>query len=291
MTQAQKTAKAKFKQAIAYRTKTGVSLKEAFAHIYGKKKVVKKAVKKAAPKKKVVKKAVKKSAPKKKVVKKVAKKITGIKEDKMRQAKRPGKRVSKYGNIYTENRSNRSDKGKLLGVGKIYDSAKLSGYKFDNEIIVGRIGNIKQLENFVPQVKVRITRGKKVLTDKIKSINDVVSILRRFIGKSQIQTQEFFAVMYLNNNANVLGVYLIGMGGYTSVVAEKRLIMSAGLRLGATSMILCHNHPSGNLIPSNADKEYTKDFIKLAKIHDMVLMDHIILTKDGFTSFIQEGIL
>jgi DNA repair protein RadC len=277
MTQAQKIAKAKFKQAIAYRTKTGVSLKEAFAHIYGKKKVVKKAVKK--------------SAPKKKVVKKIAKKITGIKEDKMRQAKRPGKRVSKYGNIYTENRSNRSDKGKLLGVGKIYDSAKLSGYKFDNEIIVGRIGNIKQLENFVPQVKVRITRGKKVLTDKIKSINDVVNILRRFIGKSQIQTQEFFAVMYLNNNANVLGVYLIGMGGYTSVVAEKRLIMSAGLRLGATSMILCHNHPSGNLIPSNADKEYTKDFIKLAKIHDMALMDHIILTKDGFTSFIQEGIL
>ena len=60
MTQAQKTAKAKFKQAIAYRTKTGVSLKEAFAHIYGKKKVVKKAVKKAVPKKKVVKKAAKK---------------------------------------------------------------------------------------------------------------------------------------------------------------------------------------------------------------------------------------
>jgi hypothetical protein len=60
MTQAQKTAKAKFKQAIAYRTKTGVSLKEAFAHIYGKKKVVKKAVKKSAPKKKVVKKVAKK---------------------------------------------------------------------------------------------------------------------------------------------------------------------------------------------------------------------------------------
>ena len=60
MTQAQKIAKAKFKQAIAYRQKTGVSLKEAFAHIYGKKKVVKKAVKKSAPKKVVRKKVVKK---------------------------------------------------------------------------------------------------------------------------------------------------------------------------------------------------------------------------------------
>ena len=78
MTQAQKIAKAKFKQAIAYRTKTGVSLKEAFAHIYGKKKVVKKAVKKAATKKKVVKKAAKKriSGPKdsKLVKKELAKK-------------------------------------------------------------------------------------------------------------------------------------------------------------------------------------------------------------------------
>jgi DNA repair protein RadC len=287
MTAAQKTAKAKFKQAIAYRQKTGVSLKEAFAHIYGRK--VGAVKKKTAPKKKVAKKVVKK---------KVAKKVTGIKQDKKLQAKKPGKRVSdgkhypyKKGNVYYESRPNRMDRGKLLGVGKIYDSSKLSGYKFDNEIIVGRIGNLKQLEKFVPQVKVRVTRGKKVLTDKIKNLDDVVSILRKFIGRSQIQTQEFFAVMYLNNNANVIGVYLIGMGGYTSVVAEKRLIMAAGLRLGATAMILCHNHPSGNLTPSNADIEYTKDFIKLAKIHDMTLTDHIILTKDGYTSFIQKGIL
>jgi DNA repair protein RadC len=290
MTAAQKTAKAKFKQAIAYRQKTGVSLKEAFAHIYGKK--VGAVKKKAAPKKKVakkiVRKVVKKAAPKKKVAKK---KLTRKDYDKRFQADKPGKRTSASGNTYYEYRENRIDRGKLLGVGKIYDSSKLSGYKFDNEIIVGRIGNLKQLEKFVPQVKVRVTRGKKVLTDKIKNLDDVVNILRKFIGRSQIQTQEFFAVMYLNNNANVIGVYLIGMGGYTSVVAEKRLIMAAGLRLGATAMILCHNHPSGNLTPSNADIEYTKDFIKLAKIHDMTLTDHIILTKDGYTSFIQKGIL
>ena len=102
MTQAQKTAKAKFKQAIAYRQKTGVSLKEAFAHIYGKKKVG--AVKK-------------KAAPKKKVVKKVAKKkLTKADYDKRYQAKKPGKRKSATGNTYYENRPNRSDKGKLLGI-------------------------------------------------------------------------------------------------------------------------------------------------------------------------------
>ena len=106
MTQAQKTAKAKFKQAIAYRQKTGVSLKEAFAHIYGKKKVG--AVKK-------------KAAPKKKVVKKVAKKKYSLnkKKDKLYSAKKPGKRIAKKsGKTYYESRENRSDKGKLYGIVK-----------------------------------------------------------------------------------------------------------------------------------------------------------------------------
>ena len=111
MTQAQKTAKAKFKQAIAYRQKTGVSLKEAFAHIYGKK--VGAVKKKSAPKKKAAKKVVKK-----KVAKKVAKKKYALnpKKDKLYSAKKPGKRLSKTGKTYYENRENRSDKGKLLGI-------------------------------------------------------------------------------------------------------------------------------------------------------------------------------
>jgi hypothetical protein len=110
MTQAQKTAKAKFKQAIAYRQKTGVSLKEAFAHIYGKKKVG--AIKK-------------KSAAKKKVAKKVAKKVVkkkyGLnpKKDKLYEAKKPGKRIAKKsGKTYYESRVNRSDKGKVYGIVK-----------------------------------------------------------------------------------------------------------------------------------------------------------------------------
>ena len=107
MTQAQKTAKAKFKQAIAYRQKTGVSLKEAFAHIYGKKVGA-------------VKKSIKKKVAKKVVRKKVAKKkLTRIDYDKRYQAKKPGKRIAKKsGKTYYESRPNRSDKGKLLGIVK-----------------------------------------------------------------------------------------------------------------------------------------------------------------------------
>jgi len=111
MTQAQKTAKAKFKQAIAYRQKTGVSLKEAFAHIYGKK--VGAIKKKLAPKKKTAKKLVKK-----KIAKKVIKKKYSLnkKKDKLYSAKKPSKRKSASGKTYYENRENRSDKGKLLGI-------------------------------------------------------------------------------------------------------------------------------------------------------------------------------
>jgi len=124
MTQAQKTAKAKFKQAIAYRQKTGVSLKEAFAHIYGKK--VGAVNKKSAPKKKATKKVVKKKASKKVVKKKAAKKVakkklTRIDYDKRYQADKPGKRKSASGNTYYEYRENRTDKGRLLGVGYTLD--------------------------------------------------------------------------------------------------------------------------------------------------------------------------
>jgi hypothetical protein len=123
MTTAQKTAKDKFKKAIAYRQKTGVSLKEAFAHIYGKKKVgavKKKTAKKSAPKKKAAKKVVRKVVKKKAAPKKVAKKkLTPRDYDKRYSAKKPGKRTSASGNTYYESRPNRSDRGKLLGIGNV----------------------------------------------------------------------------------------------------------------------------------------------------------------------------
>ncbi len=122
MTAAQKTAKDKFKKAIAYRQKTGVSLKEAFAHIYGKKvgAVKKKVAKKSAPKKKAAKKVLRKVIKKKAAPKKVAKKkLTPRDYDKRYSAKKPGKRTSASGNTYYESRPNRSDKGKLLGIGNV----------------------------------------------------------------------------------------------------------------------------------------------------------------------------
>lgn len=167
----------------------------------------------------------------------------------------------------------------------------VSGYKQTPEIILGRVGAVALLKSLAPEVKLRITRGKKVRTAKITSASDTADILKKFITPAKIQTQEYSFAMYLNNANNVLAVYQFGMGGFTATIMEKRLLMAAALKLGATAMILCHNHPSGNLTPSNADKIITKQISELANIHDIKVLDHVILTREGYYSFANEGLI
>ena len=167
----------------------------------------------------------------------------------------------------------------------------VSGYKQTPEIILGKMGSVTLLKSLAPEVKLRITRGKKVTTNKITSALDVSDILKKFLTPSKIQTQEYALAMFLNNNNNVLGIYQFGMGGFTATIMDKRLLMAAALKLGATSIILCHNHPSGKLDPSKADIEITRDIAKLATIHDMKVLDHVILTKNGYYSFADNGLI
>jgi DNA repair protein RadC len=234
------------------------------------------AKKKAAPKKKVA--AKKKAAPKK--VAGWFKGSTAFIEKK--EAKKPNKKNIKV---------TRNPKGSLFYPGAFNNFTKISGYKEQKEIIVGKIGNLTLLKSLAPEVKLRILRGKKVNTTQIKSAKDSIDILRKFIPASKMQTQEFAVAIYLNNNNNVLAVYQFGMGGITATVMDKRLLLAAALKLGATSIILCHNHPSGNLTPSGADKEITKDIIKIADLHLIKVLDHIILTKDAYYSFAEQGLI
>ena len=167
----------------------------------------------------------------------------------------------------------------------------ISGYKQTPEIIVGKVGNVTVLKSLAPEVKVKITRGKKVNTATIKSAKDSIDILRKFITSAKVQTQEYAVAIFLNNNNNVLAVYQFGMGGFTGTVMDKRLLMAAALKLGATAIILAHNHPSGNLRPSEADKSITKQISEIARLHDISILDHIIITKDGYYSFAENGIM
>jgi DNA repair protein RadC len=265
---AQKKAKENFKKAIAYRKKTGCSLKEAFAHTYGKKVG---AVKKAAPKKA----AIKKAAPKKnagfvKTVKLGTKKeVTYTKKSEVKPKKQPVK---------------------ISGTKKIpSEYISLSGYEPTKEIVLGSVGKLKTIRNLIPEVKVRITRGKSTLVETIKQSSDISNIFKKFIGRDKIQTQEFFAVMYMNQANKVIGVYVHSMGSINATSADIRLILGGALRVGAISLIICHNHPSGNLKPSEADLKLTSQLIKAASYHNINVLDHIIITKDSYYSFLDNG--
>lgn len=294
---AQKKARENFKKAIEYRKKTGCSLKEAFAHISGKKTVTKKVgtVKKDLTAYDVLKYREKvgekkfraltpaqrvKGAQKNKVLlsplkkkKKVAGYVTTIRKG------------SKTNVLYTKQSKLSGTKNKKVPS----EFISLSGYEPTKEIVLGSIGKLKTIENLIPEVKVRITRGKSAINEIIKQSSDSEKIFKKFIGRDKIQTQEFFAVMYLAQSNKVLGVYVHSMGSINATSADIRLILAGALRIGAVAIIICHNHPSGNLTPSAADLSLTKKIKEAATYHDIRLVDHVIITKDGYYSFIDNG--
>ena len=102
---------------------------------------------------------------------------------------------------------------------------------------------------------------------------------------------EVFAVIYLNQANKINHFEIISRGGITGTVADPRLILKKALEEDATSLVLCHNHPSGNLKPSRADEELTKKIKEAAGYFDIKIVDHIIVSEDGFYSFADDGIL
>ena len=102
---------------------------------------------------------------------------------------------------------------------------------------------------------------------------------------------EVFAVIFLNKANKINHFEIISRGGITGTVADPRIILKIALEQGATSIILCHNHPSGNLKPSRADEELTQKIKIAARYLDIVVMDHVIVSEDGYFSFADDGLL
>jgi len=126
----------------------------------------------------------------------------------------------------------------------------------------------------------------------VKSSNDVYNYLVKFYPQETIALVEQFSVAFLNRANKILGIQVVSKGGLTGTIADPRLIMAAALKAAATGIVLCHNHPSGNLQPSSADIEITKKIESACKFLDIKLLDHIIISPSGeYYSFIDEGIL
>lgn len=124
---------------------------------------------------------------------------------------------------------------------------------------------------------------------KITCSRNSYELLLSTWNQDKIELQEQFKILLLNRSNAVLGVSEISTGGITGTVIDIRLILSTALKTNATSIILCHNHPSGNVTPSLADETTTTKIKNAAALMDICILDHIILTKDGYYSFADEG--
>lgn len=173
---------------------------------------------------------------------------------------------------------------------KLVTIGKVKPYPLEPEIIV--LGSTKMdsayLKKMIPEVKLRVSR-KKGENFIIRSSSDAVQIFRRYFSKYKVETQEYFAVCYLDNANKVLGLYIVSMGTINSAAVEVRFVLAGALNMAATSMILFHNHPAGTLKASDADIRLTNKIKEAAKTHDLNVLDHVIVTADSYYSFLDEG--
>ena len=122
----------------------------------------------------------------------------------------------------------------------------------------------------------------------VKGSKEVVSYLEATLKDLH---HEVFAVLYLNGAGKILHSGIISQGGITGTIVDPRRIFKKALEEEAVSLILCHNHPSGSLRPSKADKELTVKIKEGGRYFDIKLLDHIIVSEEGHFSFADEGIL
>ncbi len=122
----------------------------------------------------------------------------------------------------------------------------------------------------------------------VTSSADVATYLQSLLRDHR---HEVFAVLFLNRANKINHFQIISEGGITGTVADPRVILKRALEENAVSLILCHNHPSGSLKPSRADEELTRKIKEAATYFDIKVLDHLIVSDDGYYSFADEGIL
>lgn len=126
---------------------------------------------------------------------------------------------------------------------------------------------------------------------KITDSKDAYKLVLDNWNQELIELQEEVKVILLNRANVVLGIYNLSKGGTTSCIVDIKLIISVALKCVAHSIILCHNHPSGNLKASRSDKSITTKLKSACEYMDLNLLDHLIITKTNCFSFADEGVL
>lgn len=136
----------------------------------------------------------------------------------------------------------------------------------------------------VPKIKIHFTRPALSQMPTVKKSNEAEQVFRQCFDPHQIDVKEFFYVMFTTNSNHVLGVAELGSGNDKGVCINVKEIFQIALQTVATGFILCHNHPSGGLKPSEQDKALTKKVKTFGDMIGIALLDHIIITSEDYYS-------
>ena len=153
---------------------------------------------------------------------------------------------------------------------------------------------ITEMENSgnIAEMKVRyITKQKPADRPQINNSVSSYEILKQCFNRDTLNYSEEFVLLLLNHVNRVLGWIKISAGGLAGTVADVRIIFACAIQTGATRIIIAHNHPSGNLKPSQQDIDLTKKIKEGGQLLEIQLLDHVILTDGSFFSFADEDIL
>ena len=150
----------------------------------------------------------------------------------------------------------------------------------------------QQIWNQVAEVEL-IYKSKVKASERphIKTSKDAADLLKHLWSEDKIDFVEQFKVLFLNRANKVLGIFEASSGGVTGTVADPKLIFVAALKANACAIVISHNHPSGNLKPSQSDEQLTLKIKNAGLFLGIKLLDHIIVTSEGYYSFANEGII
>lgn len=125
----------------------------------------------------------------------------------------------------------------------------------------------------------------------ITQSNDAYLLLKSSWDEMKIGFLEEFKIILLNRANKVLGICPISLGGISGTIADPKLIFATAFKASASGIILAHNHPSGNLKPSQPDIQLTKKLVEAGKFLDLGILDHLIIGSEEYLSFADEGLL
>ncbi|MCP1298725.1 JAB domain-containing protein [Chryseobacterium sp. S0630] len=140
--------------------------------------------------------------------------------------------------------------------------------------------------------EIKLSYSRKGNSDIVISNSyDAAEVFRQHFDSDEIDYRESFFALYLNQSNKVLGIRKISESGISSTIVDVRIIMQTALLCNASSIIVAHNHPSGNLKPSNEDLKITKNIKNASEFLNIKLLDHCILTSTDYLSFADNGYL